>query len=208
MTDGTAPARSPRPRIADYLSLSDVRDVIHVTSRAAPPPATRPPREAQREREREGARGRERESSRLRLRSLEPDSAAPAAATLARIQPRRAATSVTTAPPHHRTTAPPHHCTTPTPHLTPYPAPLAPQTQRLLLSGGIAGSVAKTVTAPLSRMAILFQVSRRAVSQRAVPCRAATHSLTHSVTQPLSHSATPSLPHSHSHIHPPSTSTP
>ena len=33
-----------------------------------------------------------------------------------------------------------------------------PHTYRLLASGGIAGCVAKTITAPLSRITILFQV--------------------------------------------------
>ena len=33
-----------------------------------------------------------------------------------------------------------------------------PHTYRLLASGGIAGCVAKTITAPLSRLTILFQV--------------------------------------------------
>lgn len=34
-----------------------------------------------------------------------------------------------------------------------------PHTYRLLASGGIAGCVAKTMTAPLSRLTILFQVN-------------------------------------------------
>ena len=34
-----------------------------------------------------------------------------------------------------------------------------PHTYRLLASGGVAGCVAKTMTAPLSRLTILFQVS-------------------------------------------------
>lgn len=36
-----------------------------------------------------------------------------------------------------------------------------PHTYRLLASGGIAGCVAKTITAPLSRITILFQVGGR-----------------------------------------------
>ncbi len=36
-----------------------------------------------------------------------------------------------------------------------------PHTYRLLVSGGIAGCVAKTITAPLSRLTILFQVRCR-----------------------------------------------
>lgn len=46
-----------------------------------------------------------------------------------------------------------------------------PHTYRLLASGGIAGCVAKSITAPLSRLTILFQVGRgeeRAVRRRSM----------------------------------------